>query len=291
MAEYILSNTTLSIKVNSLGAELCSVKSVTSNNEYIWQADSAVWARHAPHLFPIVGKLKNGTYTWQGTSYELSQHGFARDCEFVCIEQTPQSISFEFTANEQTLEHFPFHFSLQVTYTLQDDVVTLAYSVFNPDNRDLYFSLGAHPAFNCPLEAHETFEDYELQFNGMNVLTVNKLEDGLILDEHKTLHLSEHLLHLKPALFEKDAFVLKNAQIHHVKLSSTRSGRGVEMECKDWPYFGIWTKPGTSKFLCLEPWHGITDNINAGGKLEDKEGIITLKPESYFKSAFTLKFL
>lgn len=291
MAEYILSNTVLSIKVNSLGAELCSVKSVTSNIEYIWQAEKAIWARHAPHLFPVVGKLKNGTYTWQDTSYELSQHGFARDSEFVCIDQTDQRISFELTATEQTLVNFPFHFSLQVTYTLQDDVLTVAYSVFNPDNRELYFSLGAHPAFNCPLEAHETFEDYELQFNGKNAITVNKLEDGLILDEHKVLHLSEHTLHLKPALFEKDALVLKNAQIHHIKLSSTKSGRGVEMACKDWSYFGIWTKPGTSAFLCLEPWHGVADTINANGKLQDKEGIIVLKPESYFKSAFTLKFL
>ncbi|MES2134314.1 MAG: aldose 1-epimerase family protein [Bacteroidota bacterium] len=291
MAEYILSNTILSIKVNSLGAELCSVKSVTTNIEYIWQADSALWARHAPHLFPVVGKLKQGKYVYQNNTYELPQHGFARDHEFVCIEQTEQSISFEFTATEQTLVHFPFHFSLQVTYTLQEDVVTVAYSVYNPDNRDLYFSLGAHPAFNCPLEVHETFEDYELQLNGMNVLNVNKLEDGLILDEHKTLHLSEHLLHLKPSLFEKDALVLKDTQIHHIKLSSTRSGHGVEMECQGWPYFGIWTKPGTSKFLCLEPWHGIADSVNATGKLEDKEGIITLKPETYFKSAFTLKFL
>ena len=290
MAQYTLSNTLLTITVNSFGAELCSVKSNETLIEYIWQADSTIWARHAPHLFPIVGKLNHGAYTYEGRTYQLPQHGFARDHEFVCTERTENTLTFELLANDETLQHFPFYFSLKISYVLLDNTVQVSYIVFNPDHKPLYMSLGAHPAFNCPLQAQETFEDYELQFNGMNLLTVNKLHEGLITSETKELHLSDHKLHLSPSLFEKDALVLKNAQIREVRLSSTLSGCGVEMTCENWPYFGIWTKPGTSQFLCLEPWYGITDSGHASGKLEEKEGIIKVPSREYFQCAFILKF-
>jgi galactose mutarotase-like enzyme len=291
MAQFRLSNHQLSVKVNSFGAELCSVRSMTDDTEYIWQADPAVWARHAPNLFPIVGKLNGGGYTYRDQAYALPQHGFARDQEFVCIEETGDTLTLELAANEETLKHFPFHFSLQVSYTLQDDVLKVSYTVFNPDHKELFMSLGAHPAFNCPMQPHETFEDYELQFDGLNLLTVHKLHDGLVTEETKVIHLSDHKLHLNTSLFEKDALVLKGTQINHVRLSSTLSGHGVEMDCAQWPYFGIWTKPGTSQFLCLEPWHGIADSESASGKLEEKEGMIRLAPETQFNCFFTLKFL
>lgn len=289
--QYSLSNSQLELKVNSLGAELCSVRSKADQLEYIWQADSEVWARHAPSLFPIVGKLRNGQFSYEGNQYTLPQHGFARDLEFICIEETAGKLSFELTANDETLRTFPFHFSLQISYELVADTLTISYTVFNPDHKTLYMSLGAHPAFKAPLQEHETFADYELQFNGMNLLTLNKLKDGLISDETKVLHLSDHKLHLNTSLFEKDALVLKHAQIREVRLSSTQSGRGVEMTCEGWPCFGIWTKPGTSQFLCLEPWYGIADSDHASGLLEEKEGIITVHSEQHFRSAYSIKFL
>lgn len=279
------------ISINTFGAELCSVRSQADAIEYIWQADASVWPRYAPNLFPIVGKLKNGSYTYKEIRYELPQHGFARDMEFICIEESTDKLTFELTANEETLKKYPFHFSFQVSYQLQDDTLSISYSVFNPAYETLYVSLGAHPAFNCPLQAHETFEDYELQFDGMNLLTVNKLHEGLIEEETKVIHLSDHKLHLHTSLFEKDALVLKSRQIHKVRLSSTQSGHGVEMTCENWPYFGIWTKPGTASFLCLEPWYGIADADHAAGNIEEKEGMIKVLSEDYFHASFSLKFL
>ncbi len=288
MGVYTLSNGLLSISINSFGAELCSVKS--NDIEYIWQADPEIWARHAPNLFPIVGKLNSGIYNYQTSVYELPQHGFARDHDFICIEESEDTLIFEFTATDQTLINFPFHFSLQVSYALKNNKLITGYSVFNPDNADLYFSLGAHPAFNCPLQLNESFTDYELQFNTRQSLTIHKLKEGLILEETESVELTDHKLTLTTALFEKDALVLKSNQIEGVKLVSKKTGHGVELICKNWPYFGIWTKPGTSTFLCLEPWYGIADTVNSSGRLEDKEGIIRLKSESRFDASFTLDF-
>ena len=181
MPVFELQNTLLSVKVKSFGAELCSVISKETSIEYIWQADETVWARHAPNLFPIVGKLKDGEYQYQSKTYRLPQHGFARDNEFICVEHTDDYLLFELTASDKTLVNYPFHFCFQVGYKLIDNKVVTSYSVFNPDSCDLYFSVGAHPAFNCPLQKNELFEDYELVFNDKSKLTINTLNHKITL--------------------------------------------------------------------------------------------------------------
>ncbi len=170
MGSFQIQNNLLSIKVNSFGAELCSVFSKETDIEYIWQADKTIWARHAPNLFPIVGKLKEGEFLYESHAYKLSQHGFARDNEFICIEQTENHLLFELTESEQTLQHYPFHFSFQIGYKLIGNKLETSYSVFNTDTNDLYFSVGAHPAFNCPLQKNESFNDYDLVFPGKDSL-------------------------------------------------------------------------------------------------------------------------
>lgn len=288
---YELKNNFLSVKINSFGAELCSVISTESAIEYIWQADKAIWNRHAPNLFPIVGKLKDGTYTYQDKSYQLPQHGFARDNEFICIENSDTIVAFELTANEKLLTVFPFHFSLQIKYTLLQNNLKVSYSVFNPDNRALYFSIGAHPAFNCPLSDDEVFEDYELIFPNKNLLIINQLNDGLITEQTKTIELDYNKLPVNQHLFENDALVFTNNQIKEVQLISKKTKKGVVLKSLNWPYFGIWTKKQTSQFVCLEPWFGIADSENATGDFTTKTGIIKLESEQNFDCEFEMIFM
>lgn len=290
MSVFQLQNKVLSIKVNSFGAELCSVVSKETTIEYIWQADEKVWARHAPNLFPIVGKLKNGSYTYQSKSYQLPQHGFARDNEFICIEERTDFILFEFTANDSFLEKYPFHFSLQIGYKLIENKIEVSYSVFNPDSKELYFSIGAHPAFNCPLQNEESFNDYELAFPNKNKLVINQLNDGLITNTTKEIELINSKLSVSKQLFDNDALVCLNTQIEEVSLVSKKTNHGVSLTSKDWPYYGIWSKKGTEHFVCLEPWHGIADNENTAGELESKTGIIKIEPEQYFNCSFDMLF-
>lgn len=290
MPVYQLQNTSLSVKVNSSGAELCSVVSADSGIEYIWQADPSVWARHAPNLFPVVGKLKNETYHYQSKSYSLPQHGFARDSEFICVEQTEDTLLFELAASTDTLTNFPFHFNFQVGYTLVANSLQVRYSVFNPDNYDLYFSAGAHPAFNCPLTPGEQFEDYKLLFPGKEQLEINKLNGGLISNDTRQIPLDENSLAVNKALFAHDALVLMNSQIDEVKLVSGKTGHGVLMKAANWPYFGIWTKKDTARFVCLEPWYGIADRDDSEGELQNKTGIIKLKAEENFQCSFDISF-
>jgi galactose mutarotase-like enzyme len=288
MSVFQLQNTQLTIKVNSFGAELCSAISNETNIEYIWQADASVWARHAPNLFPIVGKLKGGQFTYQNNFYSLPQHGFARDNEFICVEQSEEYLLFELTANEKLLQNFPFHFSLQIGYRLSGNRIDVSYSVFNPDNQDLYFSVGAHPAFNCPLQTNESFNDYELVFPNMDALTVNMLNDGLITHHTKEIPLDNHALKVSKQLFDNDALVCMNLQIEEVHLKSLKSKHGVSVVSKGWPYYGIWSKKGTEQFVCLEPWYGIADSENTMETFEKKTGIFKLAPEQTFNCSFEI---
>lgn len=290
MSVFELNNQKFIIKVNSLGAELCSVVSNDTGIEYIWQAQKDVWARYAPHLFPIVGKLKDNIFNYQGVTYQLSQHGFARDSEFVCIENTNDTLKFELTAHQESLSNYPFHFSFQVMYQLTDDMILITYKVFNPDNKELFFSVGAHPAFNCPLQSNETFEDFTLEFFDKECLVITQLKDGLLTDETLTMNLQAGCLPVSNKLFVNDALVLTGNQINKLLLKSMKSKHGVELSAYNWPYFGIWTKKDTSQFICLEPWYGIADSYHHQGNFEDKKGIIKLDPFKNFECQYSIRF-
>jgi galactose mutarotase-like enzyme len=290
MSVFQLQNNDLIIKVKSFGAELCSVFSSKNNIEYIWQASQDLWPRHAPNLFPIVGKLKDNSFSYLNNNYQLPQHGFARDNEFICIEKTDSKLTFELTANEETLKHYPFHFSLQISYILTANSLITNYKIYNPSNTEIYFSVGAHPAFNCPLQTSDTFEDYDLVFPTKKELVINTLNDGLIKNNTKTISLNENKLKVSKTLFDNDALVFMNSQIENVSLISNKTKHGVTMKCTNWPFFGIWTKKNSEKFICLEPWFGIADSETTNSNFTNKTGIVKLLPEQNFDCSFSVLF-
>lgn len=286
--QYQLRSNSLNITINTFGAELCSVKN-NSGIEFIWQANKEVWARHAPVLFPIVGKLKNNFFVFENKRYVLAQHGFARDMNFELIKGSEESCTFQLKSNAQTIEQFPFEFVFQIHYQLIENKLITSYKVFNPNNKPLFFSVGAHPGFNCPLLPSETFEDYYLEFE-KNKYDLTLLDNGLRLDTKSDLKITDTKLFLNKEVFNKDALVFENGQINKLSLCSSKSEHKITIECEAWPYFGIWSKSNTAKFVCLEPWQGIADCANSLSELVKKEGIIKLAPNAEFNCAFSLIF-
>lgn len=285
MSIHSISNKDLSVSVNTSGAELVSLKK--GGLELMWQADKTIWARHAPVLFPIVGKLKEDQFTYEGSAYKMSQHGFARDKEFVLVEESGSVLEFELTANDESMMIYPFHFSLRIRYELNGSELSISYSVFNPDNKPLFFSLGAHPGFSCKRVSGESLNDFFIEVPGKDILIAEKLENGLQSGKTYEVKLSGGKLKLSTALFDNDALVFKNKQIEKISLVSGKSSVKLTLNCKDWPYFGVWTKKGSDAFVCLEPWYGIADPADSRGELKSKEGIIELAPYESFECFYS----
>lgn len=281
----ILENSTYKIGILQTGAELRSVINKQTQQEYIWQADASVWNRSSPVLFPFVGRLKNDTYTYQQKNYHLPQHGFARNVDFELVEHTQQKAVFVLKSNEETLLNYPFSFALQLTYELTENEVLLAYKVENTGAEDLFFSLGAHPAFRLEGE----LEEYSLEFEQEETFNRHLLSGGLRTMESTPVPMEGKRLALQKSFFEEDAIVLKEMQSKEIHLLHQHKEKYISLKAEGFPYYGIWAK-APFPFLCLEPWHGIADSINSSGELTEKEGIKKLASTEVFLSRITFCF-
>ena len=265
-----LQNQLISATIQSKGAELCSLKNANTHREFLWQADPAHWAKHAPVLFPIVGTLKNNSYLHQEKSYSLPRHGFARDREFSLLEQSETQAVFQLLSSESTLEVYPFSFDFRITYTLQANALITQYTIHNLGEDKMYYNLGAHPAFALPLE----FTDYRLEFSADSELTAHELEADLIGHTTHPVSLHNHNLPLAYSLFEKDALVFKQLESDLVTLYE-KDQPILQVSFADFPNLGLWTKT-QAPFICIEPWLGYADTVDASGVLIEKEGIQSL---------------
>lgn len=270
-----LENDFVKVRIANKGAELQSLFSKETNIEYLWNGDSAFWGKHSPVLFPIVGSLKNDSYIYQGKTYKLPRHGFARDHEFKAEKISDSEAIFTLKHSNETLKAYPFLFELKLTYQIIDKKLVLKYTVTNTDSKKMFFSLGAHPAFAVPNTPNTSYQDYYLAFNDDEKLTYWKLEDGLVANETETLDLSRHRLDLKHDLFYNDALVFKTLQSNCISLLNTKNDYGLHFHFDDFPFFGIWAAKDAS-FVCLEPWCGVADGVNHNQELAYKEGIIKL---------------
>lgn len=283
-----LKNESLTVEVDTFGAELHSVQK--EGIEYLWQADADFWGRHAPVLFPIVGKLKEGRYSYDGKDYLMSGHGFARDSEFKLIKEQEDELIYEMTSNTQTLLSYPFAFSFKVSYKLTDNQVRVRYQVENKDDKILIFGVGAHPAFNVPLE-NGNFEDYKLTISPSEKRTFIPLDVATgTLKREEQIEVEVDDLPLCRELFAKDALVYTSSEEMSVALTNTIDKRGVKVTWKDMPFFGLWSPyPAEAPFVCIEPWCGIADEANTSGRLDEKFGMNQLKPQEEFSCEYVIE--
>jgi len=272
------------------GAELCSLYHKETKTEYMWNGNPAYWNKHSPILFPIVGTLKNDTFSHNGSLYALPRHGFARDMHFTPTQQGPAEVTFSLQADEETLAKYPFLFTLKVHYILTDNSLSVAYTVGNNGDDNMYFSIGGHPAFKIPINDTLQFEDYELQFEHIELADIYPLNQSGQLLPHSVPFLQHAAtLQLKKELFYEDALIFKQLQSKKVRLASPKDSRYIEVSFDQFPYLGIWSKKDAD-FVCIEPWKGITDLETASGILSEKEGICLLKPKQTWEGSWKIQF-
>lgn len=277
-----ISNKALKASIKHAGAELFSLTN-DQNKEYMWNGDPNYWPKHSPILFPIVGSLKNETYTFNKKEYRLLRHGFARDMEFQLIEKTESSATFSLSHDEGTLEKYPFKFELQIIYKLEGNKLNIGYKVINKEATQIPFSIGAHPAFALP----ENFSNYSIQFEKEEKLEYSLLEDGLISNTNQILESSNNTVRLHYKLFENDALVFKTLESNSLTILEN-SKPYIKVDFKDFPSLGIWTKEN-APFICIEPWFGYSDTLEKSGDLFKKEGILILEANQSFNTSFDIE--
>jgi galactose mutarotase-like enzyme len=284
-----IQNELLKIDIKLKGAELDSIYHKQHQLEYLWSGDPAVWGKKSPLLFPIVGTLKEDTYYYEGKAYQLSRHGFARENDFIVMQQSESSVSLSLKSNEDTLTKFPFAFNIIVTYTVQDDSLSVSYKVINEDNKLIFFSIGGHPAFKVPLANDCNYEDYYLEFDKIeNAVRWPISPEGLIESLPAPLLENTNRLKLTRELFQKDALVFKHLTSHQVSLKSEKTTHGLTFDFASFPYLGIWAAKNAD-FVCIEPWYGIADNVTSSQQLPEKEGIQKLEASLEFEAKWNVQ--
>lgn len=288
---HLLQNDFISATFKTKGAELVSLKSDAT--EYIWQADPKVWGKHAPILFPIIGKLKDDEYTYHEKKYVMQKHGFSRHNNFKVVEKTATSILFEQRTTPAIKKTYPFEFILQVVYRLTENSLQTEYRVKNPSNKEeLYFSIGAHPAFSCPFEAGQKRSEYQLIFDKKAAPKSQSIVDGLYTNKEVQHFTEDGILSLPDTLFNDDALTFNPNPFSKVTfVHQPTQKKYLSVTFKNYPYLGIWSMNNASRFICIEPWHGIADAVNTNKEFAKKEGIIKLPPNEEFSCDFLIEIL
>lgn len=288
---YHLETPTLSIEITKAGIELCSVKSKATGKEFMWQGDPTIWGSHAPVLFPVIGILKNGEAFYQGKKYSIPKHGLVRNSDKVrLIEQTEKSLTFRLDWDEDSLNIYPFKFSFEVTYSIVENTIQVTHTISNHGDEIMLYSVGGHPAFNCPIHNGESYEDYFLELEQTETDSTWLLDsNGLVTDRTQLVLDNTRILPLHKNLFDNDALIFKNLKSRKVWLKNQAHGEVLSMAFEDFNYLGIWAKPG-APFICIEPWLGIADSSNSDQHFEHKEGLLTLEPEQTAQKSYSITF-
>ncbi len=289
MKSYYLENNFQKIEITSKGAELQSIYNKETQLEYLWNGDANFWGKKSPVLFPIVGGLKNNEYLLNGNNYILGRHGFARDTNFEVEQKSSSEITCLLKSNESTLINFPFQFIFTIEYIIIENKLSCKYIVINCSKENMYFSLGAHPAFNVPLTQNTNYNDWFLEFNsnencGIYPLTI----DGLLKEKSQPFFKNSNKINLSKELFYNDALVFKELQSTEICIKSNSAPNGLKMQFDGFPFYGIWSAKDAN-FVCLEPWCGIADNENTTNNFKTKEGIIELEHQQIFERTWSIE--
>lgn len=290
--DYTIENNMLKVTISTKGAEIVSVKGIHTGHEYMWQADPKVWGRHAPVLFPIVGRLKNDEYTYNGKSYHLGQHGFARDQEFEVEKHTKESITFLLKDNEETRKVYPFKFEFRVNYNLLNNLLEENFSVKNTDDKELIFGVGGHPGFNVPVDEEVGKEDYYFATAPSKARVQIPLKGSYLDWDNRSLASTDSLITLSDDLFKNDALIFElRGHDNKFSLKTDKNRFHINVWTRDAPFVGVWSQyPKTANYVCIEPWWGIADRQDANGKLEDKYGMNHLEPGKEFNAGFSITY-
>ena len=281
-----ISSDILKVTIDTFGAELHSVKDC-NDTEYLWQADEKVWKRHAPVLFPFICNTASKKYTVDGKEYALSNHGFARDSEFELLYAKESTAEFYLGYSDETLKIYPYKFGLYANYTLEGNALKVTYTAENKDDKPMYFFLGGHPAFRCPVGDDESFTDYYVEFEKNESIARN--ENDVVLDNANKVSLGHDL-------FKNDVFMKNKPNSSWVALASKTHDHKVTLSYDKNGCIAVWSswfedreKTNAAEFVCLEPWSSVPVYESGVTELTEMPDAKKLMPNEKYAFTFTVR--
>jgi galactose mutarotase-like enzyme len=273
-----------SASVLAQGAELCRLRDA-AGQEYLWPAGPA-WPRHAPVLFPIVGRLRGDTLRHQGRAYHLTQHGFARDLRFSWTDRTASGCRLVLTDTAETQAHYPFGFRFEIAYLARAATLETTYTITNTGDDTLPVSLGTHPAFRWPLVPGTPKNAYALTFEAEEPAPLRGLEGGLLTPDERATPIRGRHLALHEALFARDALILPAPASRSVRYAAD-TGPSLTVSWDGFPQLGIWSRTG-GDFLCIEPWCGMASPVDFDGEFATKPWLTTVPMGGHLKARLSI---
>lgn len=286
---YTLKNSEMKVQVSSKGGELVSLRDA-EQTEYIWIGDATYWKRHAPQLFPCIGRLTNNQYRMDGALHEMGQHGFLRDYELTKVEESETSLHLQFQSDASTRQLYDRDWIVDIFYSLCGKTLSVKFQVRNCDTRTMRFGYGIHPGFNVPLDPALRFEDYRLDFHETSIPKQMELTERYTISGgmHDYALEEGRYLPLQHCLFDHDAIILKDMP-HTVTLGSQKDAKKVTVAFPDMPYLGIWHAPETdAPFVCIEPWSSLPSTDGVIDEFETKPDFITVEPEETYTNNWSI---
>lgn len=271
-----LHSATFTVEIDPQGAQL-SVLRDAAGRDLLWNGDPAVWKGRAPILFPIVGALNGGHFSWRRDRFALPRHGFARDRRFEVIRHDDREALFRQTNDSETLKVYPFRFELDVAFRLDATALVIEATVRNSGTETMPASLGFHPAFRWPLQAGQARNDHFIEFEFDEDARVRRLDSaGLLTDERHPSPVQDRRLALNDALFKDDVLIFDQLRSRRLTYG-TATGQRLQITYPNATHLGLWSKPGAG-FVCIEPWRGVADPVDFEGALNDKPGMFRVAP-------------
>ena len=295
----VLKSDQLNVEFQTLGGALSSIKD-KDDVEYLWQGDPTYWSGQAPVLFPICGSVRNDTVLYDnedGSQKEgkIPRHGLVRKKEFTLVEQTENSVTFAIEDDEEMYANYPYHFRLEITYTVTGKTIRTQYKIYNKEaEKSMPYFIGGHPGFNCPLLDDEVYEDYYLEFEKPETCTVPKPfpETGMLdLKDRNSWLNNQKEIDLNYDFFSYDAVTLDELGSRTVALRSRKHDKGLKLHFKEFPNLIVWSTLNKGPFIALEPWSGLSTSIEEGDRLEDKKDVKIIKPSDFDQVGFNIEIL
>lgn len=278
----------LTATIQAQGAELCSLKD-ENGIEFVWQAEPA-WPRHAPLLFPIVGRLANDELRHRGKRYRMAQHGFARDSRFAWAERGESRCALVLEDSEATRALYPFAFRLTALYTLDESGLDLSLTIANTGKETLPASIGGHPAFNWPLQSGLAKESYALTFANTEIAPIRRLDGGLLRAAAEPSPVQGTVLPLSESLFSDDAIIFDRINSTSARYAAgDGAGPWLKMSWRGFRELGVWSKPSGAPFLCIEPWRGYASPAGFDGEFSDKPGLMHIAAGAEERLSFRIE--